>query len=71
MNRLYIKLGIGPFYTAIKTLNTVVEWSVSIVYRLSKEMTKLFHSIKLLLLVPWITNLIFQPKVVETRVMHH
>ena len=33
-------------------------------------MTNFFHSIKLLILVLWISNFIFQPKLVESRVMH-
>ena len=36
---------------------------MSIVSRLSIEMTKSFQSIKLLILVPWISNLIFLSKV--------
>ena len=33
-------------------------------------MTNLFHSIRLLILVLWISNFIFQPKLVESRVMY-
>ena len=33
-------------------------------------MAKLIHSIKLLIFVLWTSNLIFLPKVVESRVMH-
>ena len=47
-----------------------VELSVSIVTWLGKEMTKLLNSIKLLVFVLWTSNLIFQPKVVESRVRY-
>ena len=33
-------------------------------------MTKSFHSTQLLILIPWISNLIFLPKVVENKVMY-
>ena len=44
--------------------------SVSIVSWFSIEMTKSFHSTQLLILIPWISNLIFLPKVVKSRVMY-